>query len=180
MLYELLVLRRAFAAASFAQLADVIASGNYNEERLEVAPFQRPLKALTSKHGLLNRDPAKRTTLPQLLASLRELLQERQQLQQPAGGHSVIAAAEAAGGKTVVVEEGASTVPSSSSSSFLQTGLDGAASHWAEEACAALDVAEVDVEHSIPAKLGSFKQKHVFASARAAAALASDSEQDHV
>ena len=78
MLYELLTLRRAFAASSFPQLAEVITKSMYDEGLHQSAPHAVGIKALATKEMLLHPKPQERTTLPQLLVFLRALLEEQQ------------------------------------------------------------------------------------------------------
>ena len=77
-LYELLTLRRAFAASSFPQLAEVITKSMYDEGLHQSAPHAVGIKALATREMLLHPKPQERTTLPQLLVFLRALLEEQQ------------------------------------------------------------------------------------------------------
>ena len=72
--FELIALRRAFAAEGFAELAGVIAASAYEEEPLREAPHFASIKRLASRAALLHPDPARRTTLAQLLQQLGEIV----------------------------------------------------------------------------------------------------------
>mmetsp|Transcript_4272 Transcript_4272/g.9311 ORF Transcript_4272/g.9311 Transcript_4272/m.9311 type:complete len:1043 (+) Transcript_4272:293-3421(+) len=74
LLFELLTLSRPFEADSYGKLAVKICNGDYDVEALDAAQHPAELKALVTGDAMLALQPHARTTLPQLVVFLRELL----------------------------------------------------------------------------------------------------------
>ena len=70
LLYELLTLKRPFDGPNIAVLALNISRGAYDEAALADSPYPHWVQRLASREALLHADPARRLTLPQLLAAI--------------------------------------------------------------------------------------------------------------
>lgn len=91
-LWEMLTLRRPFAAETLSELLACVCKGEYEEQQLANAPHAPALKRLATRECLLHPDPQQRMTLRALVEALDAI-----EATAPAAVQGPQAAADAAG-----------------------------------------------------------------------------------